>query len=100
LDCPTFQNIELFSNLTVLDNLMLAATTTNHTECCPRSPGSAEPPIELVTGEASRTSSISRAGAVARFPVDIALRRQKRVELGRALAMQPKLLLPNEPVAG
>ena len=100
----TFQNIELFSNLTVLDNLMLGRHHHNCIrQCCPRSPGSAEPADpELVNREAVEDIiDFLELEQWRRLPVGLLpYGVQKRVELGRALAMEPKLLLLDEPVAG
>jgi branched-chain amino acid transport system ATP-binding protein len=99
----TFQNVELFANLTVLDNLMLGRH--NHIRYGPLSA------IAWV-GRARREELASRAAVEnivdfleleqwRRLPVGLLpYGVQKRVELGRALAMEPKLLLLDEPVGG
>jgi branched-chain amino acid transport system ATP-binding protein len=99
----TFQNIELFSNLTVLDNLMLGCHIRVRYDVLR---------AMLWLGPARREELEHRSEVediidflelekwrpypVGMLPYGI----QKRVELGRALAMRPKLLLLDEPVAG
>jgi len=99
----TFQNIELFPHMTVRENLSIGQHVRTKTgwiagafwlgrakkeEMLVRS--KVEDIIELLEIESWRSYP------VALLPYGI----QKRVELGRALAMEPELLLLDEPVAG
>jgi len=99
----TFQNVELFANLTVLDNLMLGRHShlqygtvaaigwfgpARRAELAARE--AVESIVDFLDLEQWRRLPVGR------LPYGV----QKRVELGRALAMQPKLLLLDEPVAG
>lgn len=99
----TFQNIELFQHMTVLENLMLG----RHVHMQHRLWRSL-----LFVGPA-RDQEIEQRELVEEVidfleiqevrskPVgSLAYGFQKRVELGRALAMQPALLLLDEPMAG
>ncbi len=102
----TFQNVALFGGMTVLDNLMLGRIATrklpmtgilrsgvfwglaSHEEVKDRE--EVERIIELLEIEAYRKSPVSS------LPFGI----QKLVELGRALAMNPSVLILDEPTAG
>jgi branched-chain amino acid transport system ATP-binding protein len=99
----TFQNVELFANLTAIDNLMLGRHThvrygtlaalawvgrARREEL--RHRAVVEDIVDFLELEQWRTVPVGL------LPYGV----QKRVELGRALAMQPKLLLLDEPVAG
>lgn len=99
----TFQNIELFDNLSVLDNLMLGRH--NQLDYSVAS--------SLVFRGSAKRAEIENRAVVEEIIdfLDIAAHRsypvgmlpygiKKRVELGRALAMEPTLLLLDEPVAG
>jgi branched-chain amino acid transport system ATP-binding protein len=99
----TFQNIELFPQMTVLDNLMLGrhqhlrygtiaamvrAGRASRLEAQNREV--VEGLVEFLNLQAVRKSYVTM------LPYGL----QKRVELGRALAMAPRLLMLDEPVAG
>ncbi len=99
----TFQNIELFAHMTVLENIELGRHVRTKTSWWDGA---------LWIGPAKKEELANRAVVediidlleiarwrkyhVAMLPYGI----QKRVELGRALAMAPELLLLDEPVAG
>ena len=99
----TFQNIELFAHMTVLENLLLGRHIRMERSWLAGA---------LWFGPAKREEMDNRRAVediidfleieqwrkhpVALLPYGF----QKRVELGRALAMEPELLLLDEPVAG
>jgi branched-chain amino acid transport system ATP-binding protein len=99
----TFQNVELFSNLTVLDNLLLGRHIHLRYGTFAAIAWLGRARREELTARAAVEDIVDflelqqwRRLPVGLLPYGV----QKRVELGRALAMQPKLLLLDEPVAG
>jgi branched-chain amino acid transport system ATP-binding protein len=99
----TFQNIELFENLTVIDNLMLgrAHTVTYGMLAASFWLGPARGSELADRAAVEDIVDFLELAQYRGFPVGLLpYGIQKRVELGRALAMQPKLLLLDEPVAG
>ncbi|MGE0305259.1 MAG: ABC transporter ATP-binding protein, partial [Acidimicrobiia bacterium] len=99
----TFQNVEVFPNMTVLDNLLLGCNQRMRAgvlACCAFWGRAIREETEqrLVVEEIIEFLEIEhlRREPVGALPHGL----QKRVELGRALAMQPRVLLLDEPVAG
>jgi branched-chain amino acid transport system ATP-binding protein len=99
----TFQNIELFANLTVLDNLLLGRH--QHIGYGPLAAfawlGRARDEEVRNRAVVEEIVDFLELAQWRKFPVGLLpYGVQKRVELGRALAMGPRLLLLDEPVAG
>jgi len=99
----TFQNVALFKGMTVLDNIMAGRTLKMHRglfwQLLRYGPALAEEVEHRHRAEEIidfLEINHIRKVPVARLPYGL----QKRVELGRALAMEPDLLLLDEPMAG
>ena len=86
----TFQNVELFSTMTVLDNVLVGAHTRTRPFAGRAALGHAREVIEYV----GLTDFAARP--VAGLPFGTL----KRVELARALVAEPQLLLLDEPAGG
>ena len=79
----TFQNVELFKGMSVLDNVRVGADARAGEQL----------PDEVLF-------YVSLHSVRHRMPLELPYATQKRVELGRALASGPQLLLLDEPAGG
>ncbi|HEX3538377.1 MAG TPA: ABC transporter ATP-binding protein [Stellaceae bacterium] len=99
----TFQNVALFRGMTTLDNIMsgrLMRMRRNFLWQAIRI-GPAEREELEHRAFVERIIDFLEIQAIRKVPVgQLAYGLQKRVELGRALAMEPELLLLDEPMAG
>jgi branched-chain amino acid transport system ATP-binding protein len=99
----SFQNIELFRHLTVLENLMLGRHVHMRHRLLSSMAWLGPARRQEITHRAlvEEVIDLLHIQSVRHKPVDsLAYGFQKRVELGRALCMQPALLLLDEPMAG
>jgi branched-chain amino acid transport system ATP-binding protein len=101
--CRTFQNIRLFGNMSVIENILVGMHT--------RLPLSAwdallrTPKFTRVEADALRRASqlldlVGLTGRGNELAKNLPYGDQRRLEIARALASQPKLLLLDEPTAG
>ncbi len=101
----TFQNIRLFNNMTVLENVLVG----QHTQLKAGLLGSLFRPPSVVREEANaRTRALELLGFFGtslierqdEYVINLSYADRRRIEVARALAAKPKLLLLDEPTAG
>src|SRR5713226_5530853 len=101
----TFQNIRLFNNMTVLENVLVGQHTqlkANILSSVIRTPGVRHEEAEA-RKRAVELLSFFGSGLVDRqeeYVINLSYADRRRIEIARALAARPKLLLLDEPTAG
>jgi branched-chain amino acid transport system ATP-binding protein len=99
----TFQNLAMFKHMNVLDNVMVGAharTSAGFITSALRLPAVAAEE-RRVRARAESVMDLLGLGPLAQRPAgSLPFGTQKRVELARALAAEPKLLMLDEPAAG
>ena len=101
--CRTFQNLELFNDLSVLDNIRVGCLYRHRANLLAellRLPACARAERETVREAGEVIDELGLAEHAQARVGDLPFGLQKTVELGRALAARPRLMLLDEPAAG
>jgi branched-chain amino acid transport system ATP-binding protein len=99
----TFQNIRLFPNMTVLENVMIGhhcRTKAKVLGAIFRGPATMREERQIVRQSYAIIEKMELAGMVNEFARNLPYGAQRRLEIARALATDPFILLLDEPAAG
>ncbi len=99
----TFQNIRLFSDMTVLENVMIGRHCRTHSgifRSILRGKGVREEEQQIVETSYQLLEKVGLADFATEFSKNLPYGAQRRLEIARAMATEPFLLLLDEPAAG
>ena len=99
----TFQNIRMFREMTVLENVLTGAHARIESKLSAvllRLPGFRRAERAAVTAAQEILAHVGLVDQISRRGGELSFGDQRRLEIARALASEPKLLLLDEPAAG
>lgn len=99
----TFQNIRLFQNMTVLENVMIGRhprTNSGILKSILRSSGMKKEEKSIIEDSYRILQKMDLSGLANEFAKNLSYGAQRRLEIARALAGEPFLILLDEPAAG
>ncbi len=99
----TFQNIRLFDNMSALENVMVGEHVRLHTnplQAVLRLPGFVQQEYRAVKRGIDLLNLVGLQGKADELARNLPYGDQRRLEIARAMATEPKLLLLDEPTAG
>ncbi|MDQ7828708.1 MAG: ABC transporter ATP-binding protein [Armatimonadota bacterium] len=101
--CRTFQNIRLFGNMTVLENILVGMHSRLHlstVDVLLRTPRFHRVEAQALARAQELLGLVGLQGRGDELAKNLPYGDQRRLEIGRALASEPRLLLLDEPTAG
>jgi branched-chain amino acid transport system ATP-binding protein len=99
----TFQDLKLFTNMSVIENVMMGRHLQSKAGMFGtafRMPSARKEEREIMDGAMDRLAMVGLEGEALSSPLSLPYGKQKMLEIARALATEPKLLLIDEPAGG
>jgi branched-chain amino acid transport system ATP-binding protein len=99
----TFQNLQLFGNMTVLENVMVgrhAKTRQGLLTSALRFPGQLKEERRIVQSALEKLDIVGLVGRAHDRAVSLPFGQQRLLEIARALASEPSIMLLDEPASG